>query len=247
MTTEIIEETTVVELKGCRVAMASMVFDGDYALPHGKTGRGLSCVLVLLDPGGDDVWVGRGSVVNIHGLEWKVVDINKTGNENGSVALQYLGRLNLWSLSKHYIAWWRVDLPVPLNTIWPYVVDAGNDTGVWVSESDATVANPGQGKTLITWSNGDALVASPKQLIPDICAAFEPAIAVTTTGAYLNIFMSTDIYLPWVWTPYNDDVFDPGPHINIFAVENAARFNRFLGLVREKCLGLGGQWTLLEP
>ena len=85
---ETIEETTVEFLGGCRVAMASMVIDGEYTLPDGSSARGLICVLVPIEPEGEKVWVGMGSIATIHGTQWEVVNLSKERGENGSISLK---------------------------------------------------------------------------------------------------------------------------------------------------------------
>lgn len=87
---EIIEETTVGFLGECRVAMASMVFDGEYTLPDGSLAQGLICVLVPVEPEGENIWVGKGSIATIHGTKWEVVNISKERDENGSIILRQL-------------------------------------------------------------------------------------------------------------------------------------------------------------
>lgn len=87
---ETIEETTVGHLGDCRVAMASMVFDDEYTLPNGSSARGLICVLVAIEPEGEKVWVGKGSIATIHGANWEVVNITKEPGENGSITLKQL-------------------------------------------------------------------------------------------------------------------------------------------------------------
>ncbi len=87
---ETIEETTVGFLGDYRVAMASMIFDGEYTLPDGSSARGLICVLVTVEPEGERIWVGMGSIATIHGNKWEVVDISKERGENGSVSLKQL-------------------------------------------------------------------------------------------------------------------------------------------------------------
>ena len=85
---ETIEETTVGFLGECRVAMANMVFDGDYTLPDGSTANGLICVLVPVEPEGEDVWVGLGSIADICGSRWEVVKISRQRGENGSITVK---------------------------------------------------------------------------------------------------------------------------------------------------------------
>ena len=86
--TTTIKETTVGFLGGQVVPMASMVFEGDYALPDGSTGHGLACVLVFGDDGG--TWVGLGSVVTLGGERFECVDIRKERGQLGSVTMQAL-------------------------------------------------------------------------------------------------------------------------------------------------------------
>ncbi len=88
---ETIEETTVGLLEGHRVAMASMIHEGQYLLPDGTIGKGLSCVLVPIKPQGDDVWVGLGSQVEFGGTTWQVTELHKPDNGNGEIRLRKIG------------------------------------------------------------------------------------------------------------------------------------------------------------
>lgn len=87
-TVETIEETTVGFLGDNRVAMASMVFNGNYILPNGALAKGLTCVLVPVEPEGEKIDVGLGSVANIAGTRWQVVEIAKQPGKNGSITLK---------------------------------------------------------------------------------------------------------------------------------------------------------------
>ena len=83
-----IRETTVGFLGGQVVPMASMVFEGDYALPDGSNAKGLACILVFGDDGG--TWVGLGSVVTIGGQRFECVAIEKERGKLGSVTMKAL-------------------------------------------------------------------------------------------------------------------------------------------------------------
>lgn len=84
---EEIDETTVGDLDGTRVPMGNMT-TGTYTLPDGSEKRGLMCSLVF-GPG-PGVFVGMGSEVTVDGTRWRVVGIEKDGDELGSVRLQKL-------------------------------------------------------------------------------------------------------------------------------------------------------------
>lgn len=85
--TETIEETTVGDLDGARVPMGNMC-RGTYTLPDGSERRGWICALALGN--GPGTFVGVGSVVEVGGRRWEVVDVAKTPGENGSVTLRRL-------------------------------------------------------------------------------------------------------------------------------------------------------------
>ena len=85
---ETIEETTMGTLGDVPTGMASMGM-GSYALPDGSEVQGMSCVLAPTD--GENVIIGMGSVVEVQGVEWEVVGIEKTRGEPGSVTLQRRG------------------------------------------------------------------------------------------------------------------------------------------------------------
>lgn len=84
---ETIEETTVGDLNGVRVPMGNMT-RGTYTLPDGREQKGWICSLVI-GPG-PGVFVGVGSVVEVGGARWEVVDVQKTPGQLGSVSLQRL-------------------------------------------------------------------------------------------------------------------------------------------------------------
>lgn len=83
-TIEVIDETTVGELGGARVPMASMTI-GDYTLPDGTSARGWICWLAGAAGG---VFVGLGSVVPVGEQRWEVIAVEKTPGELGSVTLR---------------------------------------------------------------------------------------------------------------------------------------------------------------
>ncbi len=83
--TETIDETTVGDLDGTRVAMGSMLLSDTYKLPDGSEKKGITCNLAL--PGDEKVWVGLGSEVLVDGVRWEVVAIVKERGEAGSVTL----------------------------------------------------------------------------------------------------------------------------------------------------------------
>lgn len=80
-----IEETTVGDLDGARVAVGTVVLDGSYTLPDGSEGRGVAAVLALPDE--RSVWVGAGSVIAVDGTTWTVLSVDKERGENGEVHL----------------------------------------------------------------------------------------------------------------------------------------------------------------
>lgn len=86
--TETIDETTVGDLDGVRVGMASMTTMA-YALPDGTERTGLVCALVLPDQPGQ--FVGLGAHFVVEGRTWEVIAIEKTKGELGSVTLRRLG------------------------------------------------------------------------------------------------------------------------------------------------------------
>ena len=87
--TERIEETTVGDLDGARVAVGTIVLSGTYPLPDGTEGEGVAAVLAL--PDGTDAWVGAGSEVTVEGIRWKIVAVDKESGEPGEVTLERLG------------------------------------------------------------------------------------------------------------------------------------------------------------
>ncbi len=84
---EEIDETTVGDLNGTRVPMGNMTH-GPYTLPDGTEKTGLICSIVI-GPG-PGVFVGLGSEVTVDGTRWRVVGIEKDGDELGSVSLKML-------------------------------------------------------------------------------------------------------------------------------------------------------------
>lgn len=85
---ESIEETTVGELSGLRVGMAS-VTTGEYALADGSRKTGRMCALAI--NGAVGVFVGVGSVVTVNGARWEIIGLEKTPGELGEVRLRLLG------------------------------------------------------------------------------------------------------------------------------------------------------------
>jgi hypothetical protein len=83
---ETIDETTVGDLGGHRVPMGNMT-QGSYLLADGSTAQGLKCSLVIA-PDAPGVFVGKGSVVEVGGVRWEVVEIEKSPGELGSVTLE---------------------------------------------------------------------------------------------------------------------------------------------------------------
>lgn len=82
---ETIEETTVGDLGGVSVPMGNMT-TGSYTLPDGSTTSGTICSLAISE--GPGVFVGLGSEVQVGGATWRVVAIEKTRGQPGSVTLQ---------------------------------------------------------------------------------------------------------------------------------------------------------------
>lgn len=83
---ESIDETTVGDLDGTRVAVGTMLLSGSYTLADGSERQGVTAVLAL--PDDSSIWVGLGSVVEVEGTTWEVVEIEKTAGELGSVTLE---------------------------------------------------------------------------------------------------------------------------------------------------------------
>lgn len=83
---EEIEETTVGDLDGHRIPMAS-VTHGPYTLPDGTERTGDICVLVLPNTNGG-VFVGAGSVVTVGDSKWEVVKVDNPATGNGNVVLK---------------------------------------------------------------------------------------------------------------------------------------------------------------
>ena len=82
---ETIEETTMGTLGDVPTGMASMGV-GAYLLPDGSEAKGMSCVLAPV--GEANVIVGLGSIVDVQGDRWEVVQIEKTRGEPGNVTLE---------------------------------------------------------------------------------------------------------------------------------------------------------------
>lgn len=82
--TETIDETTVGNLNGVPVPMGNMTI-GPYTLPDGRQTEGWICSLAL--PNQTGVFVGVGSVVNVGGVSWRVVEVEKDKGKLGSVTL----------------------------------------------------------------------------------------------------------------------------------------------------------------
>ena len=83
--TENIEETTVGDLDGVRVGMGNMT-QGAYTRADGSAAQGLVCSLAV--DGAVGVFVGLGSAVQVRGVAWEVVAIEKTPGQPGSVTLR---------------------------------------------------------------------------------------------------------------------------------------------------------------
>ena len=83
--TETIEETTVGWLGDTRVPMGN-VMNGTYTLADGTEVRGPMCALAL--PGDTSEWVGKGSVVEVEGVRWRVVEVVAPPQGLGSVTLE---------------------------------------------------------------------------------------------------------------------------------------------------------------
>ncbi|TNE87907.1 MAG: hypothetical protein EP330_16575 [Deltaproteobacteria bacterium] len=81
-----IEETTVGDLDGARVAVGTVVTSGKYTLPDGTEAKGVAAVLAL--PDDSSVWVGAGSVIAVDGTTWTVLEVKKQPGENGEVLLK---------------------------------------------------------------------------------------------------------------------------------------------------------------
>ncbi len=86
---ETIQETTVGDLDGVRCPMANMGED-TYVLPDGTTKTGMTATLY---PGEEGLYrVGVGSVVEIEGTRWEVINVSKPpGEPLGSVTLRKEG------------------------------------------------------------------------------------------------------------------------------------------------------------
>jgi hypothetical protein len=83
--TETIEETTVGWLGDTRVPMGN-VMNGTYTLADGTEVRGPMCALAL--PGDTSEWVGKGSVVEVEGVRWRVTEVVAPPQGLGSVTLE---------------------------------------------------------------------------------------------------------------------------------------------------------------
>lgn len=84
---EFIDETTVGDLDGVRVAMGN-VTTGTYSLPDGTERSGDICVLAFFDD--TSVWVGAGSVVDVEGTRWEVIEVINPPRDLGCVRLRRL-------------------------------------------------------------------------------------------------------------------------------------------------------------
>ena len=83
---EFIEETTVGDLDGVRVAVGTVVRSGRYPLADGSGGMGPAAILALPDE--SSIWVGAGSVVAVEGTTWTIVRVDAPSGENGEVFLR---------------------------------------------------------------------------------------------------------------------------------------------------------------
>ena len=108
--TETIEETTLGTLGEVPTGMASMGV-GRYTLPNGSEVEGISCVLAPAEQ--ENVVVGIGSVVEVHGVQWEVVRIQKTRGELGSVTLQRRGYAEIGDDRKQAILDFRFSTSCP--------------------------------------------------------------------------------------------------------------------------------------
>ena len=86
---ERIEETTVGDLAGARVAVGTVVLAGRYPLPDGSEGQGVAAVLAFADD--SSVWVGIGSEIEAGGARWRVIDCTKQRGAPGEVTLEQVG------------------------------------------------------------------------------------------------------------------------------------------------------------
>ena len=84
---ETIEETTVGDLDGTRVPMGNCM-TSTYVLPSGEERRGPVCSLAL--PNDAHQWVGAGSVVDVDGTRWQVLEVVNPSEGLGSVTLKRL-------------------------------------------------------------------------------------------------------------------------------------------------------------
>ena len=82
---EHIDETTVGDLYGTRIALGTMVFQGTYQTADGAEAQGLAGCLAM--PDGSSVWVGLDSEVVVDQRRWRVTSIEKARGELGSVSL----------------------------------------------------------------------------------------------------------------------------------------------------------------
>jgi hypothetical protein len=86
---EIIQETTVGDLNGTSTPMANMGQD-EYELPDGTRKTGMTATLYPGESGFHRV--GVGSVVEIGGVRWEVIDVSKPeGQPLGTVSLRQEG------------------------------------------------------------------------------------------------------------------------------------------------------------
>ena len=85
---EEIEETTVGFLNGHRVPMGNMIASAEYSLPDGSRVTGPVCSLAI--DGNVGIFVGAGSVVDVGTDKWKVLQVELSEDDLGSVQLQKL-------------------------------------------------------------------------------------------------------------------------------------------------------------
>ncbi len=81
----VLVETTVSPVGDARVGCGNL-WEREYALPDGRTVRGMTAKLALLDVD-DAVVVGAGSIVDLGGALWRVVGIEKSPGARGRVRL----------------------------------------------------------------------------------------------------------------------------------------------------------------
>lgn len=85
-------ETAVGMIGGVRVGVSN-IFEDTYTLPDGTEREGLTARLSLLPGGtsdegvGEEPRVGEGSILEIGGSRWEVVEIEKRKGELGAITL----------------------------------------------------------------------------------------------------------------------------------------------------------------